>query len=41
MEIKYADEAALCEFVPSEDFQHEYIFLKGSAIFKVQVLQLR
>ena len=29
VEIKYADEAAFCEFAPPEDFQHEWIFSNG------------
>ena len=38
VEIKCADEAALCEFAPPEDFQHEWNFSKGFVMWKVQVL---
>ena len=33
MEIKYADQAALCKIVPPEDFQDEWIFSKGSVCY--------
>ena len=38
VKVKYADETALCEFALPEDFHHEWMFSKGSVIWKAQML---